>query len=82
MKARERDTVRWVTSASGDPPLPSPAELAALESQVNECVRARGRIFSIRCRLEALNRIFASRIVMAVVVAILFLCAASLVYLS
>jgi hypothetical protein len=80
MNTRNRHTARWATSAFGDPPFPSPAELSALKTQLDECRRASGRLFSMQCMLEALNGILANRMVTMFVVVILFLCAVSLVY--
>lgn len=81
MKARNRDTVHWATSAFGDPPLTSPAELSVMKTQLDECRRARGRMFATRCMLETMNGMLANRMMTMGVVVIVFLCAVSLVYL-
>jgi hypothetical protein len=81
MNAKSRDAVRWDTSAFGEPPLPSQAELAALKTQFEECRIARGRMFPLRCMVDAINDLFANRMMTLVVVVILFLCAASLLHL-
>ena len=77
MRPNARQTVRWSTSAFGDTPHPSSAELSELTAHLEECRHARGRMFLLRCKVEAMNGIFANRLMTIVVVA-LFLLFASL----
>ena len=73
MKLNARQTVRWNTSAFGGTPDPSSAELSELTSHLQACL-ARGRMFSLRWKIVAMNGIFASRLMtVVVVVALLFL---------
>lgn len=80
MKSHARQTVRWSTSAFGGTPDPSPAELFGLTMHLEECRRARGRMFSLRSKVEALNNIIANRLMTIVVVVALLLSIASLIF--
>jgi len=81
MNTGKRGTAQWATSAFGDPPVTSPEELSALKVQLDECRHARGRMFSVRCKVEAMDGVFANRMMTMVVVVVLLLCAVSVAYL-
>lgn len=71
-------TVQWRTSAFGEMPGPSPAELAELAMHVKECRRARGRFFLLRSKVKAMNEIIAGRFWTTVTLVALLLLLASL----
>lgn len=80
MKPNARKKVRWSTSAFGGTPDPSSAELSELTTHLEDCRRARGRMFSLRWMIEALNGIFANRLMTIAVVIVLLLLFASLLF--
>lgn len=80
MKPTARKRVRWSTSAFGGTPHPSSEEMSELTTHLEECRRARGRMFSLQSSIEAMNGIFASRLMTIVVVVALLLLFASLMY--
>ena len=72
-------TVYWSTSAFGEAPGPSPAELAQLATHVKECRRARGRLFLLRSKAQTITEIAARRFWTTLSLAALLLLLASLV---
>lgn len=62
MQTSPRQTLQWSTSAFGEMPSPTPAELAELSTHVKECRRARGRFFLLRSEVKAMNEIIANRV--------------------
>lgn len=80
MQPNTRPKIRWSTSAYGDTPSPSPAEMAELAAHVRECRRARGRMFSLRSKANAMNDIFAHRFWTTITAVALLLLFASLVF--
>lgn len=73
MNANRCDQVRWATSVSGEPPLPALADLSALKAQLEECCRARGRMFSMQCVVEAVSSLVVTRPMTTVAVAVILL---------
>lgn len=80
MKPNARQTGRWSTSAFGGPPDPTSADLSELTTHLKECRRGRGRMFSLRSEVEAMNGIFANRLMTTVVGVALLLLLASLMF--
>ena len=80
MKPTARKRVRWSTSAFGGTPHPSSEEMSELTTHLEECRRARGRMFSLRSKIEAMHGIFSNRLVTIAVVVALLLLVAALIY--
>jgi hypothetical protein len=72
-------TPLWSTSSYGTPVETSPMELSALCDHLGRCQDSRGRLFTLRCVAETLDRFVAPRFVTTLVVAALVIGIASLV---
>ena len=72
-------TPRWSTSSFGNTVDTSPMELSALGSHLDLCQGARGRLFTLHCAAEIMNRFVAPRFVTTLVVVALVIGLGSLV---
>lgn len=70
---------RWSTSSFGDAADTSPMELSALGNHLDLCQGARGRLFTLHCVVEIMNRFVVPRFVTTLVVIALAIGLGSLV---
>lgn len=82
MKEQSGRSVHWDTSASGEPPVPSEADVSALREQLEECRGDRGRSIPLRSRINNMDVVSGNRTATVVMVVILFFCAVSLLRFS
>ncbi|MBC7954928.1 MAG: hypothetical protein H7Y33_03530 [Cytophagales bacterium] len=72
MKSKVIASPLWATASFGDSPDTSPMELSALGEHLDGCRRSQGRLFTLRCHVDAVNGFLVPRVVTVVtVVAIL-----------
>jgi hypothetical protein len=60
----------WSTASFGDPADTSPLELSALGEHLDLCRGARGRLFAVHCRAEAVRGFVASHLLTTVLGAV------------
>ena len=80
MSIRITNAPRWSTASFGDTADTSPMELSALGNHLNLCQGARGRLFTLHCAAEIMNRFVAPRFVTTLVVVALAIGLGSLVF--
>ena len=80
MSIRITSAPRWSTASFGDTADTSPMELSALGNHLNLCQGARGRLFTLHCAAEIMNRFVAPRFVTTLVVVALTIGLGSLVF--
>ena len=68
----------WSTSTYSNSADTSPMELSALGEHMDHCKGTHGRLFTLHCVAETLNRFLSSRLVTTLVVAALLIGAVSL----
>ena len=78
MKNRHAATPFWSTASFGETANTSPMELSALGEHLDACKGAHGRLFTLQCLAEAVNRFIAARLVTTLVVAAFAIGVASL----
>mgnify|MGYP001603623809 FL=1 len=80
MSTRIISAPRWSTASFGDTADTSPMELSALGNHLDLCQGARGRLFTLHCVAEIMNRFVAPRFVTTLVVVALVIGLGSLVF--
>ena len=80
MSTRINSAPRWSTASFGDTADTSPMELSALGNHLDLCQGARGRLFTLHCVAEIMNRFVAPRFVTTLVVVALAIGLGSLVF--
>ena len=80
MSIRITSAPRWSTASFGDTADTTPMELSALRNHLNLCQGARGRLFTLHCIAEIMNRFVAPRFVTTLVVVALAIGLGSLVF--
>ena len=69
----------WSTASFGDTVDTSPMELSALGNHLDSCNGSRGRLFTLRCIADTLDRFVAAHFVTTLVLAALLIGVASMV---